>query len=473
MEIETIKPFEELYTTTKQLIICKSGRNAGKTRNVRDFLMTKNQELIKRDFIICRDSYSDIKDSIFASIEKYISTNKLYNTYDIRQHPLRIYNKKTKSNIYFVGIGGSDKNRTKSFETENPVEIVLFEELQQVADQESLEQAHASFRRLMSKTGKLIHLFNPPPQNAHWVNVWYTCKKDDPDYLCIETSWLDVAKFLSDLDIKEMLKCKLLEPEKYEWLYMGKTGGGFGSVYPQFKRSKHLISFEEAKEKFNKQRIESLIIGGDNAISVDGTCLCPIAIFENGQSAVLDLFYHDPKKDGDLSVAEMIPYMQKWLLELEKKYNLNDRARMTPIAFVIDGSIIGQELVKELRYVLDTSRYDIIAYTAKHVIEMAGNLKSVFARNMLYIIDYGGHFNYVRNKFERRQNILAEQIENLIWNERQTGFDPIIANDCVDALTYGANAIFKNIFNLYYVDKTIKTRKDFYDLDDLEGGAKL
>ena len=68
---------------------------------------------------------------------------------------------------------------------------------------------------------------------------------------------------------------------------------------------------------------------------------------------------------------------------------------------------------------------------------MAGNLKSVFARNMLYIADFGGHKNYIRDKFEKRENVVAEQVENLIWNEKQTGFDPLIPNDASDALTYG------------------------------------
>ena len=139
---------------------------------------------------------------------------------------------------------------------------------------------------------------------------------------------------------------------------------------------------------------------------------------------------------------------------------------------MIDGSIIGIELAKQLQYTLDPNRYDVIRYSNKNVIEMAGNLKSVFARNMLYIIDYGGHFNYALNRWEQRYNVLAEQVESLIWNEKETGFDPIIPNDACDALTYGANAIFKNMFNLYYIDTAIKVRKEFYD-DEENRGAGL
>lgn len=449
----------------------KGGRDSGKTYEARDYSMVQNEGLVKRDIVVARDSYGSLADTLFASLKKFITKHKLWSHYEERKNPLRIYNKKNGNNVYFVGIGGADMDRTKGLETENPVEVVIFDELQQVKDQENYEQAIASFRRLLSDTAKVIHIFNPPRQKAHWVNVWAKLKESDPDYVTINSCWLDIIHYLKDVDIKEILKMKAIDKDEYDWMYMGKTVGGLGSVYPQFKPEKHLIKFEDAKKKFAQNKIISVIIGGDNAVSRDATCLCPIAIFDNGQCAVLDLFYHDPKTSGDLSVSEQIPHIHRWLKELEKKYNLNDQR--TPIAFVIDGSIIGIELAKQLQYTLDPNRYDVIRYSNKNVIEMAGNLKSVFARNMLYIIDYGGHYNYVLNRFEQRYNVLAEQVESLIWNEKETGFDPIIPNDACDALTYGANAIFKNMFNLYYIDRAIKVRKEYYDIEEERGGAGL
>lgn len=472
MRIEYAPIYRELWNTDKNFIILEGGRDSGKTFTARDYAMVQSETLEKRDIIVARDSYGSLGDSLFASLKKFITTHKLWWHYEERKNPLRIFNRRTGTNIYFVGIGGSDIDRTKGLETENLVEVVIFDEMQQVKEQENYEQAIASFRRLLSPTAKVIHIFNPPRMKAHWINVWAKVKESDPDYLVIKSCWLDVIHYLKDIDIKEILKMEALDKDEYDWLYMGKTVGGLGSVYPQFKPEKHLISFEKAQEKFKNQKITSVIIGGDNAVSRDGTCLCPIAIFQNGQCAVLDVFYHDPKRDGDLSVSEMIPYIQKWLRQLEAKYKLNAPGLFgayTPIAFVIDGSIIGIELAKELRYVLNPNRYDIIRYSKKNVIEMAGNMKSVFARNMLYIIDFGGTYNYVRDKFESGYNIVAEQVESLIWNDKETGFDPIIPNDACDALTYGVNAIFKNMFNLYYIDHAIKVRQEFYDI----GGASL
>lgn len=461
--------YQKLYTTKKQLIIEKSGRTAGKTKNTAIYIVLQALQAKNEDIVLCRDSYSDMRDSLFAEVLGIIDELGYSEQFTHKQNPLRVKCLSSGCNIYFMGIGGSDKSRTKSFKPINPkVRLFVFEELQQVRELENLEQAMASFRRHLSDDGKFIFLFNPPAQNAHWVNVWAKEKSFDADYDIINSSWLNIIPHLSDFDIKEILKCQMLEPEKYDWLYMGKTGGGFGSVYPQFKREKHLLTFAQAQKKFQNQKIQSVIIGGDNAVSHDATCLCPIAIFTNGQCCVLDLYYHDPQTSGDLSVAEQIPLIKQWLHELESKYNLNDPIKKTPIAFIIDGSVIGLELVKQLRYTLNSGRYQILAYSEKHIIEMASNLKSVFARNMLYVIDFGGHYNYALARWEKRDNVLAEQLENLIWNEKQTGFDPIVPNDASDALTYGANAIFKNMFNLYYVQDAINTRKDYYDV---EGGS--
>lgn len=470
MKIECASVFAPIWTTKKTFIILKSGRVGGKTTVATDYVMAMNVSKKERDIIVARDSYSDLRDSLFASMQKFIQKHKLSVLYVVKQDPLRIKNIVNGNNIYFVGIGGADKNRTKGLDTEHPVECVLFDEMQQVKDQENYEQAMASFRRLLTPTAKVFHLFNPPRQKAHWVNVWAKLKATDPDYLTIFSSWVDMIPYLNDIDIKEILKMKEIDKDEYAWLYGGESVGGLGSVYPQFKPDKHLISFEIAQKKFYGHKIISVIIGGDNAVSRDGTCLCPIAIFDNGQCAVLDLFYHDPKTSGDKSVSELLPYMIKWLKDLEKKYNLSDPYYTVPIAFVIDGSVIGIELAKQLSFNLDASRYDIIRYSNKNVIEMAANLKSVFARNMLYIIDYGGHYNYVLDRWEKRYNVLAEQVESLIWNEKENGFDPIIPNDCCDALTYGANAIFKNMFNLYYIDTAIKVRKEYYEDDS---GQKL
>ena len=73
MIVEVAEPFIELYETNKHFVICRSGRTGGKTIAGRDYLMTKNRQKPNRDIIICRDSYSDIKDRyIFGNREIHL-----------------------------------------------------------------------------------------------------------------------------------------------------------------------------------------------------------------------------------------------------------------------------------------------------------------------------------------------------------------------------------------------------------------
>ena len=76
----------------------------------------------------------------------------------------------------------------------------------------------------------------------------------------------------------------------------------------------------------------------------------------------------------------------------------------------------------------------------------------------MVILDYGGHTSYVRNAWVRREkDVLVEQIEMLIWNEKQNGYDPIVPNDACDAFTYGVISWYGNQENIKYFN-ILKTR---------------
>jgi PBSX family phage terminase large subunit len=464
MEIKIAKKFRDVLKLDKRFVLIRGGRASGKTIFAGQLLVLLSTQYPKKDIVVARSSFSDLRDSSHQTIQTLIEEYGLRNDFIAKYNPLRIVNKRTGTNIYFMGIGGSDTHRTKSFMPKNnSIIAVLFEELQQVKDQENMEQAHASFRRFLDvEKGVFIHLYNPEPQNAHWVNVLWNIKQSDPDWLCIHSTYNDVAQFLNDLDLKEIVKMKLLDEQRYKWLYLGETGGGYGSVYPQFKRDKHFIPFDEAKKKFNGQRIVGVIIGVDGAVTHDATVLSPMVIFQNGQSVIVDLFYHDPQVSGQKSSNELMPFIQRWFEEIRKKYALD--SSNVPILFKVDSS--ATELKRQLAYFL-SNRAQVESYSKPTILEMVGVVQSTLSQNVVYVADYGGYYDYVLNKWVKKDNPLAVQVENLIWNEKQTGYDPLIPNDASDSFTYAVNTYFRNPDNLYWL-ANIK-RLDFYDLE-IKGG---
>jgi hypothetical protein len=476
MKLKVAKIFEPLFRFDKRFVYLRGGRVSGKTKVSSQMVVLLSMSEIEKDIIICRDSYSDLANSTYTELRSFIAETELEDEFEFKVAPLHIHNKRTKANIYFVGIGGADKHRTKSFKPEHKLSAVVFEELQQVKEQENLEQAHASFRRHLDvDKGMLIHIYNPPAQNSHWTNVYYNFKKTDPDWLCINSDYRDIIRFINDVDLKEILKMKIADPVRYDWLYLGQTGGGFGSVYPQFKRAKHFIPAVELVDKFAStkglqlsddakrlrfgQNIQAIVIGADGAVTHDATVLVPCFMMRNGQIVVPELFYHDPLKSGQKASAELIPYMLKWLKELETKYAISFEV---PIMFSVDSA--STELIRMLRYHL-SERYDVYGYGKQSILDMVGVVQSTLARNVVYIMDYKGYFNYLDNRFMYEESPLVVALENLIWNESQTKYEPTVPNDASDAFTYALNQIFRNINNLYFLQVYNENRQDFYDLE--------
>jgi PBSX family phage terminase large subunit len=476
MKLKVAKIFEPLFNFDKRFVYLRGGRVSGKTTVTGQLIILLTMANPDRDVIICRDSYSDLANSTYTELRAFISDNNLEKDFEFKVAPLYIHNKKTNSNIYFVGIGGSDKHRTKSFKPEHKLIAVLFEELQQVKDQENLEQAHASFRRhLDTEKGSLIHIYNPPAQNSHWTNIYWNLKKLDNDWLCINSDYKDIVKFINDVDLKEILKMKIADKVRYEWLYLGMTGGGFGSVYPQFKRQKHFRPANDLLDKFANtaglqlsetskrlrfgQSIQAVVIGADGAVTHDATVFVPLFLMNNGQIVVPEIFYHDPLKSGQKASAELIPFIQRWLKELETNYAISFNV---PVIFSVDSA--STELIRMLRYHLP-ERYDVYSYGKQTILDMTGVVQSALARNVIYIMDYKGYQNYLVDQFIYGDHPLVVALENLIWNDSQTHYDPSVPNDASDALTYGLNQIFRNVNNLYPLSVYNENRKDFYDLE--------
>ena len=122
--------------------------------------------------------------------------------------------------------------------------------------------------------------------------------------------------------------------------------------------------------------------------------------------------------------------------------------QLKPIWMRIDSA--APDLIQECRFFFG-DRIDVQAIKKASVMEMVATTQSALANDNVVIIDYGGYFSYQQNRFIRKEmNLLAEQISTLIWNEKQTNYDPIIPNDVCDAFTYGNYFWYSNMENIQY-----------------------
>ncbi len=439
-----LEPYDQLDTSEKTHIIVRSGREAGKSKHIAQKIIKDIIGNIQKDHLITRASYSDLKDSLFGELLVIIDELNLRSLFTIKNYPLHIRCNLTRSNIHFKGIGGADFDRTKGFKPPNPLMNIVIDELQQMNDEASLNQALASFRRAMHIDGaKVIIAFNPPPMNSHWVNEFYRMLKQNPDYLRIETSYKDIAGILNRESLRAIEMMRILNFKQYEYQYLAVTNGLFGGVYYTFKSEKHFINKTVAKGLIKKYGIHSLIIGVDGATTRDSTAFVPMLVLRNGQTMVVERFFHNPKQDGALSNEQLMPMVKRWVDDIIRS---NDIQWNVPIYFICDPA--SADLKQTLIWHFGT-RYTTLGYNQKNIVKMAQVMQNCFSKNVTYIVDYDGYYNYYHNYFERSEAPLVRQLESVIWAETGDKFDPTVPNDLTDALTYAVNWYFNTPENIY------------------------
>lgn len=452
--MNVIKPYAPLFTSRNMSFILSGGRDSGKSKAIAQVIVWYMLSHPNRDVIVARDTQASISSSSYAEIEKALSDEGYADRFEFKKSPQKIIRRGNHGTIHFVGIGGADLSRTRSYQTPHSVGIIVLEELQQVRTQASMEQAMASFRRLLVPDDwRVLYVYNPAPQKAHWLNVWTLLHECEPGYCRIHTTYLDVGGYLTNFDLSEIRLKQKTDPDGFKNMYLGIPCGGLGSIYPMFKRETMMIDAACAQNwlfENGRNPIAGLIVGGDGAVNRDATAFVPLAIFADGRALVLDIFYHTPDENGVMGSSQLMPYLRRWFDDICAKYNLKDPSAPTPIVFSIDCA--AADLLREVAY--EFGNEAIVRSCPKQTIpQMVSVVQSVLSNNAVYLLKTNEIFNYFRKRPYSKKDILAEQLESLVWKTSPNGvanltYDPLVPNDVSDAFTYAILAYYRNPDNL-------------------------
>jgi Phage terminase large subunit len=450
-EMKMALAFKPIIECQKKNVIIPAGRDAGKTKGSVNLCALISMMNPDTDGLIARASYGSIGDTLYAETQEVIeSTSSLNGLFRFYKSPLRMERNDGSGTIYFSGIGGANFSRTKGFKPTHPLSFVLIDETQELREERSLDEAMASYRRRMAPNAKTFYLGNPPPQEAHWFNKWVARKSHDPDFAVFKLSWEDVVPFLSDYDIREILKMKRDDPEYYRWFYMGDAVGGYGSVYPMLRKERQCITMLELEAIMAKMRIVACVIGGDGAVTHDCTAFSAGLIFENGQCVILTPFVHDPKVNGIMGYHVLVrDYVSKWFWDIVKTFRLgapqgkdpSPLFREVPCFMTIDQA--APDLVSECRFFL-SDRIDVNPTKKGTIMEMASAVQSALSNRMLFFLEEGKRFDYERGVDVAETNRAFDQLSLLTWNEKQTGYDEKVENDVADSATYLTRLWYSN-----------------------------
>lgn len=229
-----------------------------------------------------------------------------------------------------------------------------------------------------------------------------------------------------------------------KWI-LGKWVKAEGLVFPLFRRERHYLSPKDFSRLYGLHRIVRVIWGCDGATTNDATAIIPLAIMDNGQGVVLQPFYHNPKINGQLSNEQLIPYVQKYLRDMEKEYHFQQNG----VDFYMPVDCAASDLVITLAYHLP-DYFNVQKYTKKDIQLTTDIVNNAFSRNALVVLNFGGYYNYILDRFIEGDMQLVVDLESMTWSETDPlKYDPTIPNDCADAFRYAVCAYYINPDNLW------------------------
>lgn len=282
-----------------------------------------------------------------------------------------------------------------------------------------------------------------------------TCNPESPSHFVkafIDNKELDIYSehfAIYDNDFLEPEFIRNLENEYRGTIYfdkwiLGNWVKAEGLVFPLFKREKHYITLAEHNRRYGMHRIERVIYGTDGANTNDSTAIVPLAILSNGMAFCLPIFYHNPKINGQLANEQLMPLIQTYLDDLNREYRLFETG--VDQHFTVDAA--AADLCLTLGNHLGR-RYDVWKFSKKDLNQTTDVVNNAFARNILFIGDYGGYYNYSRREFIKGTSQLVTDLELMVWDDKNNGFDDSIPNDCADAFRYAVNTYYNNPNNIW------------------------
>lgn len=444
IDLEIIEPYDKLYKTDKKTIIMYNPRISGKTKAIIQLLFVYSTQYPDHDIVLARANYNSLADSLYAEIlalQDELGLNRFFKPY---RAPLTI-KAITGTRIYFTGIGGADYSRTRGLKTRQKISLVLFDETQQLKNELSLKHAMATFIRSLDDkiNSKMVIAGNPEQPKGHWWNIFCKKHRELGKYEFIDATYLDIIKYLPKDAVEEIEIERDMNPQMYKFLYLGEIDDLMGGAYAQFKREVNYITQEQANSMFAGETIEYVIFGGDGAISHDSTAIAPTAIMTSGRAVVLERFYYDPLESGMiLSTLQLVDLIKRYYDDLDKKYRFYENN--VGVVWSVDNA--SQDLIAQLNYELP-DWHSVKAFTKKSIVRNNNVVNNAFAKHIVYIMNYGGQYNYFANRQETNDK-LVEQLESVVWKNYK--LDPEIPNDLTDALTYGVNYYFLNPDNLRF-----------------------
>jgi PBSX family phage terminase large subunit len=222
--LEILPQYKPLYLSDTRYFFLSSGRGAGKSFSVADWLIKLTYDG-EHTILYLRYTMVSAIISIIPEFIHKIDAYGLQSEFVITQN--EIINKQTGANILFKGIKVSSGNQTAALKSIANVSTVVFEELEDLQDENVFDTIDLSVRH-KTLQNRIVCILNPTFKN-HWtykrffkipnVNYDFSGVKDGTTY--IFTSYLDNVKNLPKSFLEAADKARRNNVIRYNHLFLG------------------------------------------------------------------------------------------------------------------------------------------------------------------------------------------------------------------------------------------------------------
>jgi len=470
MRIEVPKVYERCFVDMDEERCCKhlwySPRCSGKSATLGRLIYLYYMRFSRYDIAVGVDSLSNAGNGVISEFASFLYNEGLSDGWVIGKHVVYLRGRSNQIRSYPVQTNElQNVNVTKSKKTVRPVSLFIMDEVQKLHNEDILVNCLSTFLRQLKSGHSKVILAGNPDRGAMWFDAFYKKRLNDPhyaDWTVLKPTYFDVLAWLPDAQVAEITAMKEVDPVRYAQIYMGDLEvAGWEQVFHSFSTASHYILRDTLIERDSRRqhatRIQSIVIGIDDARAVDALVATCITNHQDGRLRVQETLYLSCK---ELSVkpalTERISLIAQYLDYIQLHFN---QERILPIYIVIDGA---SELTTQMRVFAKTDKeymrwrnVKIFEYTQKQDKEkQLDTVNAAFATGTLVVVNVDEYSPQYSN------NVMVEQIKALRYTDSRK-VDPNIPNDCTDALQYGVMTILANPYNL-----SLPRRKERYDMDN-------
>lgn len=207
--------YKPLYTAPTRYFYLEGGRGGAKSFTVADFILRLTYE-VGHKIIYTRYTLTSAEKSVIPEYNQQIEDKNLQNDFYITKEA--IVNKRTASEVLFMGIKTSSGNQTAKMKSIQGITTLVYDEFEEHPDEESFDKIDQSIRK-KGVQNRIILLSNALHKQSWQYKRFF--EKEHPNTTCIYTTYEDNRENLSEDWLQIAERTKIENPAKYNKDYLG------------------------------------------------------------------------------------------------------------------------------------------------------------------------------------------------------------------------------------------------------------